>query len=602
MDAIETARPPRRFRLWKLALWVIAGLLGLVALLIAILFLSPDARDWAATRLLTDPVINERLSDAPPRTEAGSVTTTRVRTGDGIELSTQVFLPAGDGPWPVIIVRDPYSFYHYLSCKVFVRYGYACVHQEVRGRGLSEGDWYPFIHERTDGLDLIRWVLAQPWQNGNLALQGGSYIGVVQWAVAGDLPPEVKTFVPTVAHGDVYQLSYRNGMFNEGIAGVWSHSQFQGFPGMLFATDNWRKDIAGHFPAIGVESKGFGPAWTSYRDYLLHPDKDDAYWQSQDYVALREAYSKVGVPVFMIGYANDFFLPGMLKTYSELPTRDQSHLLIGPGNHGGQPDPEVDGAYTQEYADTLAWFDHHLQGAPLPERLRPGVTMFVHGENAWRKFDTWPSPPADEMVLYLGNMAASQACDGGALSSEAPVAEQPATYAYDPRNPVPTRGGPFELLSQAVAEQGNDLCERPDVLSFASAPLSADRLLNGGIRIRLQVASDAADTAFSVKLSEHFADGRVYNIRDDISSLSMRNGSQHRIIYTPGEMVDLEFNLTPIMWRLKKDSRLRLDITSSSAPAFFPHPNTAGPWSEIAEPVVAQQSIFGGQVILPLDQ
>lgn len=575
--------------------------MGLIALLIAILVLSPDARDWTATRLLTDSIVRDRLAGMPARTEPGTVETTMVRMRDGAELSTQVFLPAGDGPWPVIIVRDPYSFSQYLSCKIFVRYGYGCVYQEVRGRGPSQGEWYPFTHEGPDGLDLINWVLEQPWQNGKLALQGGSYVGVVQWAVAGDMPPEVKTFVPTVAHGDVYQLSYRNGLFNEGLAGVWSHSQFQGFPDMLFAGDHWAKTIAGHFPAVGADPKEFGRAWTSYRDYLVHPDKDDPYWQSPAYIALREAHTKVRVPVFMIGYANDFFLPGMLKTFAELPTRDQSLLVIGPGNHGGQPDPEVEGSYTQDYADTLAWFDHHMRGAPLPEHLRPGVSVFVHGENAWRKFDSWPADPADRLVLHLDKLEAAQACDGGLLSPETPSAGQPATYAYNPRDPVPTRGGPFLLLSEAVAEQGNDLCERSDVLSFASAPVSADRVVNGSVRIQLRVASDAADTAFSVKLSEHFADGRVFNIRDDISSLSMRNGAQRRIVYTPGEQVELAFDLTPIMWRLNKGSRLRLDISSSSAPAFFPHPNTAGLWSEVPEPVVAQQSVFGGQITIPLD-
>lgn len=587
-------------RILRIVLWSIGGLMTVVLTLVAALALSTPFRDWVATRLLTDTIVREQMADVPTRTEAQSVQRVMVPMRDGIELSTQVFLPKGEGPWPVIIVRDPYSFAQFVSCAVFVRYDYACVYQEVRGRGPSQGTWYPFVNEGRDGLDLIAWTLKQPWQNGRLALQGGSYVGVVQWAVAGELPPEVKTFVPTVAHGDVYKLAYRNGMFNEGVTGIWMHSQGQPVWRMLTAGAHWRSEIAGHFPAQDASPEEFGRAWTAYRDYLQHPDKDDAYWNSPAYVALREAHKKVQVPVLMIGFASDFFLPGMLQTYDELPTRDKSVLVVGPGNHGGQPDPEIEGSYTRAYADTLAWFDHHLRDAPLPQQLSPGVKVFVHGANSWRQFERWPQA-AKPNVLQLDQLARAQDCDGGALSHEVPASNDFAQFTYDPRHPVPTRGGTFELLSNAVEEQRNDLCERADVLSFGSAPFTSATVLNGSIRVKLRVASDAADTAFSVKLSEHFADGRIYNIRDDISTLSMRNGATHRSTYTPGEQVEVVFDLTPIAWRLREGSRLRLDISSSSAPAFFPHSNRAGLWSKVADPIVAHQTVFGGSLELPIE-
>jgi putative CocE/NonD family hydrolase len=594
---------PKRWKIWRILAWGLAGLVALIAVAIALLVWSPPVRDWAMTRLLTDAALKTKLAGTPVRTQAQPVRIVKVAMRDGVQLSTQIYLPEGKGPWPVIIVRDPYSFAQYVFCKVWVRYGYACVNQEVRGRGLSQGVWYPFVDERRDGLDLIDWVLRQPWQNGNLALQGGSYLGVDQWALAGDLPPQVKTFAPTVAHGDVYQLAYHNGLFNEGIAGVWLSSQFHSPLAMLTAGKDWRKNVAGHFPALGVDQKGFGPAWPAYRDYLLHPDRDDPYWQSADYVALREAHRKVRVPVLMIGYANDFFQRGMLRTYDELPTRDRSVMMVGPGNHGGQPEPEIQGAYTSEYTDTLAWFDHHLRGAPLPERLRPGVNVFEHGANRWRHYARWPlpAPTMRPLTYHLGGLSGAQACEGGALSPGPQAQETPIRYRYDPRHPVPTRGGAFELISDTVVEQGRDLCDRADVLSFASPVLDRDLLLSGSIKARLRVSSDAADTAFSVKLSEHFADGRIYNIRDDITALSFRDGTQRRLSYKPGDQVEVVLDMTPILWRLHKGSRLRLDVSSSSAPAFFPHPNRTGLWSQVANPPVATQTLYGGSIELPIE-
>lgn len=599
----RTPKPGRLRKFVKILLWLIAGLVALVALVAALLYWSPGARDWTATRLLTNPIIEKKLAATPPRTEAQPMRLVNVPMRDGVKLSTQVYLPEGKGPWPVIVVRDPYSFSQYVFCKVWVRYGYACVNQEVRGRGKSEGTWYPFVDERRDGIDTLKWILRQPWQNGKLGLSGGSYLGVVQWAVAGDLPPEVKTFVPIVAHGDVYDTAYRGGLFDEGLTGVWLSSQMRSPLGMLSAGKEWREKVAGQFPANGVDRAVFGKTWRAYSDYIAHPDRDDPYWQSPDYVALREAHRKVKVPVLMIGFANDFFLPGMLPTYDELPTRGASVMMVGPGNHGGGAEPEIAGSYTHDYADMLAWFDHHLKGAPLPARLKPGVNVFVHGANAWRHYARWPLPDAKTAPLewHLADLGKAGRCDGGKLVSAAPTGEAPARFSYDPRKPVPTRGGPWELIGDTVMEQGRDLCDRTDVLSFASAPLAADTLLSGAIRVRLEVASDAADTAFTVKLSEHFADGRVYNIRDGISSLAMRNGATRRAEYRPGERVEMIFELTPILWQLRKGSRLRLDLSSSNAPAFFPHPNRAGLWSAVADPIVARQSVFGGTLMLPVE-
>jgi putative CocE/NonD family hydrolase len=599
----QTQPKPRRGKIWRILGWILLGLVALIAAVVALLSWSPAARDWTAKRLLTDPIIHKKLAATPVRTDAQPVRLTKVAMRDGKLLSTQIFLPKGKGPWPVIVVRDPYSFAHYGTCDVWVRYDYACVYQEVRGRGPSQGTWYPFVDERRDGLDLIHWILRQPWQNGKLAMTGGSYLGVVQWALSADLPPEVKTFIPTVAHGDVYQLAYRNGAFDEGIAGMWLSSQFRSPLSMLTATKDWSQNVAGHFPAIGVPRSGFGQAWPAYQDYLLHPDFDDPYWQSPDYVALREAHRKVQVPVFMIGYANDFFQPGMLRTYEELPTRDQSLMMIGPGNHGGNPEAEIEGSYTNDQADTLAWLDHYLRGQPLPDRLRPGVNVFEHGANRWRHYARWPlaAPGAKPLTYHLAQLPRSQDCDGGTLSAAPPAGETPVGYVYDPRNPTPTRGGPYKLISDTVVDQRDDLCARPDVLSFASPPLAAETLLSGAIKARLRVASNAADTTFTVKLSEHFADGRVYNIRDDISTLAMRNGAKHRQRYTPGEPVEVVFDMTPILWRLHKGSRLRLDISSSNAPAFFPHPNSAELWSRVANPVVAHQTLYGGSIEIPVE-
>ncbi|HEY7141589.1 MAG TPA: CocE/NonD family hydrolase, partial [Methylomirabilota bacterium] len=56
---------------------------------------------------------------------------------DGVKLSTDVYLPDGPGPFPVILIRTPYS--NNVDSQVqdgvyFAQRGYAVAIQDVRGR------------------------------------------------------------------------------------------------------------------------------------------------------------------------------------------------------------------------------------------------------------------------------------------------------------------------------------------------------------------------------------------------------------------------------------------------------------------------------------
>ena len=67
-------------------------------------------------------------------------------------------------PWPVRPTP-------YLAAR-----GYAVVQYEVRGTGNS-GGWTEDIYsadERRDGYEMVEWLAAQPWCNGNVGMMRGS--------------------------------------------------------------------------------------------------------------------------------------------------------------------------------------------------------------------------------------------------------------------------------------------------------------------------------------------------------------------------------------------------------------------------------------------
>src|SRR5579859_5704908 len=74
------------------------------------------------------------------------------RMRDGVVLRADVYRPAGEGPWPTLLIRTPYGK-RTLSVTAWegvdpveaARLGCIVVVQDVRGRFGSDGEWDPMI-------------------------------------------------------------------------------------------------------------------------------------------------------------------------------------------------------------------------------------------------------------------------------------------------------------------------------------------------------------------------------------------------------------------------------------------------------------------------
>src|SRR6476619_7679986 len=117
------------------------------------------------------------------RDRAGSVTRLDDQVStmrDGIRLGADVYLPAGLGAVPAIMLRVPYGrrtadMSFDVQAEFFARKGYACVIQDVRGKFSSEGTFDPGVGEVDDGFDSVAWAVEQPWCDGRVGLWGESY-------------------------------------------------------------------------------------------------------------------------------------------------------------------------------------------------------------------------------------------------------------------------------------------------------------------------------------------------------------------------------------------------------------------------------------------
>jgi putative CocE/NonD family hydrolase len=544
------------------------------------------------------PAVLQLMLDLPAFTaKAGEVRTLQVSMRDGVELETHIFFPQGDGSWPTILIRDPYGFADFMNCPLFVRYGYICVHQDTRGKGGSGGEWQPLVNERADGLDTLAWLTVQPWQNGNIALFGGSYLGMVQWAMMDALPPEVKTAIADVSHGDFYALNYRRGSFIHGIMSHWVLSQGYDIGDL--------SELAMHRPALENGRRYFASEQPWYNDYLEHPSRSSAYWQASGFAVPRDSWKGVRIPLLMMGSWNDFFLEGQLRTFARLPTANRSLMTVRQGAHAWPSGTgDLDVATLQlgrfELHTQLGWLDYHLKGNTAA-KIQTGYLLQDNIDGRVEHYAQWPAATRD-MQLHLADLRGAGQCDGGDLQAEAPALDATVSYRYDPDDPVPSRGGNYILspFHPSVVDQKSELCARDDVLSFGSEVFDGGLHIQGAVRVRLQVASSANDTAFTVKLQEKRADGRVLNIRDDIVTLRYRHSDMSPADYTASAVVEVDFELIPVDWKMAPGSSLRLDVSSSNFPVFAPHTNSTVPWHQARVANIAQQTLYGGVLTLPI--
>ena len=131
------------------------------------------------------------------------------RLSDGTALVSDHYYPAGSGQWPTLLMRQPYgrdiaSTVVYAHPAWFARHGYHVVIQDVRGRGDSEGSFYPFRNEGRDGAETIAWLRTHSACNGRMGMYGFSYQGATQLLAASERPDGLECIAPHMTAVDLY--------------------------------------------------------------------------------------------------------------------------------------------------------------------------------------------------------------------------------------------------------------------------------------------------------------------------------------------------------------------------------------------------------------
>ncbi|HEY1987563.1 MAG TPA: CocE/NonD family hydrolase [Terracidiphilus sp.] len=515
-----------------------------------------------------------------------------MKTRDGVTLFADIYKPAGEGPFPVLLQRTPYNkdnaagFGHTAA-----EHGFMVVVQDVRGRYKSEGEWYTFKHEGDDGYDTVEWAAALAHANGKVGMFGGSYVGATQMLAAISSPPHLAGICPVVTASNYHEnWTYQGGAFEQWFNESWTSGLAQDT--LSRAVAEGTNAVVGsrvlplkQYPLFNLKINPDPASWTGtyapyFLDWLDHPTYD-GYWKPW---AIEEQFEKIKVPALTIAAWYDIFQGGSIKNYVGLragagneAARAGQHLLIAIGGHSGWSrtvgtvDFGADAPF-DENAVTLAWYEYLFQGKQNEFATEKPVKLFVMGENKWRYEESWPLARAKETRYLLHSSGkANGAAGDGALLTGAKGGDSADEYTYDPANPVPTVGGPLccdgNHLAPGPRDQ-SDVEKREDVLVYTTPVLENDTEVTGPVMLDLFAKSSAVDTDFTAKLVDVWPNGLAQNLTEGILRARFRESRMTAEAIVPGKVYEYKIDMWSTSNVFLKGHKIRLEVSSSNFPRF----------------------------------
>ncbi|HWW45943.1 MAG TPA: CocE/NonD family hydrolase [Acidimicrobiia bacterium] len=502
-----------------------------------------------------------------------------VPVDDDIVLLADLYHPAGDGSHPTVLVRCPYGRrgpIGFFLGRIFAERGTHAVIQSCRGTFGSGGVFVPNFFERADGLATIAWLERQPWFDGHLAMNGPSYMGGVQWAVADSAGPSLKACCTHVAYSNITAHWYGSGTFALEDAIDWTTSIFvqeDGATRKLASLANPRlrriDRAINTLPVDGLDQRVVGERVEQWRNIVEHPGRDDPHWGPVDHSG-RVAH--VDAAVLQVGGWYDLFLPQQLADRAALVAAGRpSRLVIGPWTH------VAPGGFAAQIRESLRFVDRHCYEPPRGAGPASPVRVFVMGADTWRDLPDWPPPGAAEQRWHLH--------PGGRLAPDAPAPSDPDRYTYDPADPTPIVGG--TLLRRTGGRRPQASTEaRADVLVYTSDVLAADLDVIGPVHATVHVASDLDHFDVFVRLCDVDERGRSFNVCDGIFRVE------------PGRLTrpaDGVWRVPVVLWptaqRFAAGHRLRVQVAGGAHPRFNRNLGTGDPLPTATAHRVARQAV-----------
>jgi len=506
-----------------------------------------------------------------------------VTAQDGVHLRYSILLPAGDGPFPVVLNYSGYdpgaiggsAYVHNDTAmsrnldQTLLEHGFAVMGVNARGTGCSEGD-FDFLGPSygQDGAEAVEWAARQPWSSGSVGMANWSWAGMSQVATASQRPPHLKAIAPGMVLTDPRLDSWAlGGVSSEGfVTGWWQylHSRWAAVRKSAEAENDSRclKQVDDNY-AQGEKA--------SLPSLLLrHPLRDS--WIN-DRTILNGA-QQINVPVLSMESFQDGETTARGGYYQERLDPARLWLVQTSGNH--------DLYESLRFRDILvAFLERFLKGTDNGFEKRPHVEV-------WQETSSPGKVPGHQMeeqaapswVVKRENFPPSVETKpffldaGGQLGMSGAGSGKPDSYSYPVPGPSIDAGFGVDKWGELDSRWGRGS------VAYTSAPLTSDLVTYGAASADLWVSSTADDADLQVTLTEVRPDGQELFVQRGWLRLSDRALDEKRstplrpmLLDRPESIEALRPNvpvlgrveLTKFSYAFRKGSRLRLWIDAPSA-------------------------------------
>lgn len=549
---------------------------------------------------------------------------------DGAEIAIDLFLPKGleagtkiptilhqtrywrglDLRWPFTNAFGigPPSLTVFADTEEFVKQGYAVLSVDARGSGASTGIRMTEMgpDEVEDGREILDWIVAQDWSNGNVGAVGISYNGWSAQMLASLGHPALKAIIPMHAPFDGFrEMAVVGGVPHYYLVADWTD--------ICVTMD--RGELAGKVKGAKLALKGFplvdtDPEKRKRAVFCELHESNENFGDYIDDIQFRDdALGELGLAIdelFPVGSMKKIRASGV-AVYSTSGWYDLSgtssatrqfmnynpeagKLLFGAWNHGGRKlvSPFAPGiSEFSRLSEFLKFFDFHLKGLENGLYNEPRVHYYHMGEEVWKAADTWPPAAVEMQSLYF---AADSTLSNAKPSSD----DAYDNFVLDTTTYVGLNSR-WELSTRCPSTYDTLLMQVDDLLSYAG-PVATDPIdITGVPEVGLWLASPEPDGACYVYLMDESPEGKLSVMSQGhlrfIHRAESHTGAPYKdhLPYRSflssetmdmpiDEPAELHFGLSPISWQLQPGHRVRVLLCGSDRSHFSlvgPQPFTA---------------------------
>ncbi len=493
-------------------------------------------------------------------------------------------------------LMDPVFRTKYLEN--MLKHGYAVIVVERPGTGASFGLMdASFEVAANNANEILNWIAAQGWCDGNIGMFGDSFQAMIQFATAATGNPHLKAIFPTSSSLDNYNaVIYRGGIFNKTFGSFFSWATSFMESGVATPVDSdkdgvllaqARAERAGS--TLGKQSEVWFKKFPFCDSVAVDGTK---VWETGSALyPFIDRINRSGVPVCMTTGWYDIHTADMFLWYANLTV--PKRLIIRPVDHSEVEENQFDLDYG---AEAHRWFDYWLKGIDNGIMNEPPIHYYNMGRSkkeAWRTSAQWPLPnhKVNRFYFHEGKTGSVASINDGFLRTGLPDhkdAFDGYTVDYSTTSGKYSRWNAVNWSRKYPDMQTND----QKALTYTTPPLESDMEVTGHPVVRLWFATDASDLDFFIYLEAVDGSRSTYltegNLRASHRALSKapfdnldlpyhRHYKSELAPVSPSLPVELVFDLLPTSYLFRAGSRVRITVTCADAdnfesPALDPQP------------------------------